>query len=346
MFDQLREARVYSKIDLHTGYHQLRVREADIPKTGCRTWYGHFEFIVMPFGLMNAPAEFMDLMHRVFQPYLDQFVIVFVDDILIYSQSEEEHEDHLRIVLQALKEHQLYAKCSKCEFWLTKVRFLGHVVSASGVSVDLEKVKAVICWERSKSIFEIRSFFGLAGYYRRFIENFSRLTAPMTGLTRNEVKFKWNYLCEKEFQELKRRLTTTPIRIVPERGQRYTVYCDALKGELGCLLMQSGRVVFYGSQQLKNHEWNYPTHDMELATIVFTLKIWHHYLYDEQFKVFSDHKSLKYIFTQRDLNMRQRGWMEYLEDYDFTLQYHPAKANVVANALSRKSRGVLTSVAS
>ena len=144
MFDQLKGAQVYSKIDLRTGYHQLRIREADIHKTAFRTQYGHFKFTVMPFGLTNAPTAFMDLMHRVFQPYLDQFVVVFVDDILIYSQAEEEHEDHQRVVLQILRDHQLYAKFSKCKFWLTKVRFLGHVVSASGVSVDLEKVEVVM----------------------------------------------------------------------------------------------------------------------------------------------------------------------------------------------------------
>ena len=152
-------------IDLHIGYHQLRVREIDIPKIAFRTRYGHFKFTVMPFGLMNAPAAFMDLMHRVFQPYIDQFVVVFVDDILIYSQSEWEHEYHLRIMLHLLRDHQLYAKFNKCEFWLTEVRFLGHMVLASGVSMDPEKVEAVMNWERPKSVFEIRSFLGLAGYY-------------------------------------------------------------------------------------------------------------------------------------------------------------------------------------
>ena len=172
----------------------------------------------MPFGLTNAPATFIDLMHRVFQPYLDQFFVVFVDDILIYSQSEREHEYHLRIVLQLLRDHQLYAKFSKCEFWLTEVRFLGHVVLASGVvsmdpgvrflghvvstsslSVDLEKVEAVMSWERPKSVFEIRSFLGLVEYYRRFIKDFSRLAAPMTRLTQKEVKFDWDDRCEEEF---------------------------------------------------------------------------------------------------------------------------------------------------
>ena len=210
MFDQLRGAQVYSKIDLRAGYHQLRIRKANIPKTAFRTQYGHFEFTVMPFGLTNSPTTFMDLMHKVFQPYLDQIVVVFVDDILIYSQSQEEHEDHLRVVLQILRDHQLYAKF-KCEFWLTDVRFLGHMVSASGMSVDPEKVEAVMSWERPKSIFEIRSFLGLTRYYRRFIEDFSRLAAPMTRLTRKEVKFEWNDLCEKAFQELKMRLTLAPI---------------------------------------------------------------------------------------------------------------------------------------
>ena len=193
----MRGARVYSKIDLRTGYHQLRVRDTDIPKTTFRTRYGHFEFTVMPFGLTNAPAAFMDLMHKVFQPYLDQFVVVFVDDILIYSQSEWEHEYHLRIVLQLFRDHQLYSKFSKYEFWLTEVRFLGHVVLASGVSVDPEKVEAVMSWERPKSVFEIRSFLGLAGYYRRFIEDFYMIAAPMTRLTQKGVKFEWEDRCEE-----------------------------------------------------------------------------------------------------------------------------------------------------
>ena len=172
----------------------------------------------MPFGLTNTPAAFIDLMYRVFQPYLDQFAMVFVDDILIYSQLEWEHEYHLRIVLQLLRDHQLYAKFSKCEFWLTEVRFLGHVVSTSGVPVDPEKVEAVMSWERLKSVFEIRSFLGLAWYYRRFIEDFSRLAAPMIRLTQTEVKFDWGDRCQEAFQELKRRLTSVPILIVSDRG--------------------------------------------------------------------------------------------------------------------------------
>ena len=173
LFDQLRGARVYSKIDLRIGYHQLRVRETDIPKAAFRMRYEHFKFIVMPFGLTNASATFMDLMHSVFRPYLDQFVVVFMDNILIYSKFKEDHEGHLRIVLQISREHQLYAKFSKCEFCLIEVRFSRHVVSTLGVSVDPVKVEAVMSWERPKSIFKIHSLLGLAGYYRRFIEDFS-----------------------------------------------------------------------------------------------------------------------------------------------------------------------------
>ena len=240
---------------------------------------------MMPFVLTNAPTTFMDLMHRVFQPYLDQFVMVFVDEILIYSQSEEEHEDHLRIVLQLLRDHQLYAKFSKCEFWLTEVRFMGHVMSTSGVSMDLEKVEAVMSWERSKSVFEIRSFLGLARYYRIFIEDFSRLAAPMTRLALKEVKFDWDDRCEEAFQELRRRVILAPILIVPDKGHGYKVYYDASRAGLGCVLMQSGRVVAYGFRQLKKHEQNYPTQDMELVAVVFALNIWRHYLYGEQFEV-------------------------------------------------------------
>ena len=216
LFDQLRGFRFFSKIDLRTCYHQLRVRDEDIPKTAFRTRYGHYEFVVMPFGLTNAPAVFMDLMHRIFCPYLDRFFVVFVDDILIYSRSEEEHEEHLRTVLQALREHQLYAKASKCEFCLKEVKFLGHVVFEDGVSVDPSKVEAVMNWEQPKSVFEIQSFLGLIGYYRNFIKDFSRLAAPMTKLTRKGVKFQWDEACENSFRELKKRLTTAPVLVVPE----------------------------------------------------------------------------------------------------------------------------------
>lgn len=342
LLDQLRGASVFSKVDLKSGYHQVRVREGDIQKTAFRTRYGHYEFVVMPFGLTNAPAVFMDLMNRVFREYLDRFVIVFIDDILIYSPSLEEHENHLRLALQRLREKQLYAKFSKCDFWQRQVGFLGHVVSGEGISVDPEKVKAVIDWPRPTSMTGIRSFLGLAGYYRRFIEGFSRLSLPMTKLTRKGVKYEWNEACDRCFEELKKRLTTAPVLAIPKSGEKFTIFSDASHSSLGCVLMQDGRVNTYASRQLKKHEMNYPTHDLELAAMVFALKIWRHHLYGEKVEIYTDHKSLKYLFSQKELNMRQRRWIELLKDYDCEILYHPGKANVVADALSRRGAHIAT----
>ena len=306
LFDQLQGSRVYSKIDLRSGYHQLRVRESDVPKTAFRTRYGHYEFLVMPFGLTNAPAAFMDLMNRVFQPYLDRFVIVFIDDILVYSGSSEEHSEHLRIVLQTLRERQLYAKLSKCQFWLDRVAFLGHVISAEGVSVDPQKIEAVVNWKPPKNVSEVRSFLGLAGYYRKFVEGFSKIAAPLTKLTRKDVKYDWVDACQKSFDELKGRLTSAPVLVLPNGRDGFVVYSDASRQGLGCVLMQNDRVIAYVSRQLKKHEQNYPTHDLKLAAVVFALKILRHYLYGVPCRIFTDHKSLKYIFTQKELNLRQR----------------------------------------
>ncbi|KAA0037248.1 pol protein [Cucumis melo var. makuwa] len=336
LFDQLQGATVFSKINLRSGYHQLRIKDGDVQKTAFRSRYGHYEFIVMSFGLTNAPAVFMDLMNRVFREFLDTFVIVFIDDILIYSKTEAEHEEHLRMVLQTLRDNKLYAKFSKCEFWLRQVSFLGHVVSKAGVSVDPAKIEVVTSWPQLSRVSEVRSFLGLAGYYRWFVENFSRIATPLTQLTRNGAPFVWSKACEDSFQNLKQKLVTAPVLTVPDGSGSFVIYSDASKKGLGCVLMQQGKVVAYASRQLKSHEQNYPTHDLELAAVVFALKILRHYLYGEKIQIFTDHKSLKYFFTQKELNMRQRRWLELVKDYDCEILYHPGKANVVADALSRK----------
>jgi hypothetical protein len=279
LFDQLKEASVFSKIDLRSGYHQLKVREEDVQKTAIRTRYGHYEFMVMPFGLTNAPSVFMDLMNRVFHNYLDQFVVVFTDDILVYSTNHHEHGEHLKKVLDILREKKLFAKLKKCEFWLKKVSFLGHVVSGDGIEVDPSKIEAVVKWERPTNVHEIRSFLGLASYYRRFVKGFSTLSGPLTALTKKNVRYVWSDECEASFQELKRRLVTAPVLTLPSSKEGFVVYSDASHSGLGCVLMQQGKVIAYASRQLKNHERNYPTHDLELAAIVFALKIWRHYLY-------------------------------------------------------------------
>ncbi|GJS25859.1 reverse transcriptase domain-containing protein [Tanacetum coccineum] len=338
LFDQLQGSSVYSKIDLRSGYHQLRVREEDIPKTAFRTRYGHYEFQVMPFGLTNAPAVFMDLMNRVCKPYLDKFVIVFIDDILIYSKNKQEHEEHLKIILELLKKEELYAKFSKCEFWIPKVQFLGHVIDSEGIHVDPAKIESIKDWASPKSPTEIRQFLGLAGYYRRFIEGFSKIAKPMTKLTQKKVKFEWGDKQETAFQLLKQKLCSAPILALPEGSEDFIAYCDASKKGLGAVLMQREKVISYASRQLKIHEKNYTTHDLELGAVVFALKIWRHYLYGTKCTVYTDHKSLQHILDQKELNMRQRRWLELLSDYDCDIRYHPGKANVVADALSRKER--------
>ncbi|GJS46482.1 putative reverse transcriptase domain-containing protein [Tanacetum coccineum] len=251
LFDQLQGSSVYSKIKLRSGYHQLRARDEDISKTAFRTCYGHYEFQVMPFGLTNAPAVFMDLINRVCKPFLDKFVIVFIDDILIYSRNKVEHEGHLKQILELLKKEEL------------------------------------------------------------FIEGFSKIAKPMTKLTQKSVKFDWGEKEEAAFQTLK---------------------------QLDAVLMQKERVIAYASRQLKIHEKNYTTHDLELGAVVFALKMWRHYLYGMKCVVFTDHKSLQHILGQKELNMRQRRWLELLSDYDYEIRYHPGKANVVADALSLKER--------
>ena len=248
LLDQLAGATIFSKIDLRSGYHQLRIAPSDILKTAFRTRYGHYEFVVMPFGLTNAPAVFMELMNRIFIQYLDRFVVVFIDDILIYSKTREEHEEHLRLVLTVLREQKLYAKFSKCEFWIPEVAFLGHVVSAEGVTVDPAKIEAVMSWQPPKTVKEIRSFLGLAGYYRRFVRGFSSIARPLTQLTRKGVRFVWTPECQAAFEKLKESLTTAPVLAAPDGLEGFVVYTDASQSGLGCVLQQGDRVIAYASR--------------------------------------------------------------------------------------------------
>ncbi|KAG8474975.1 hypothetical protein CXB51_031666 [Gossypium anomalum] len=291
LFDQFRGVSVFSKIDLQSSYHQLRVKETDVHKTKFRAQYGHYEFLVMPFGLTNAPATFMDLMNRVFQPYLDRFVVVFIDDILVYSKTEDEHDKHLRVVLYIIRDKQLCAKFSK--------------FFAEGIRVDPHKIEDVLGWKQPKNVFKIRSFLGLAGYYRCFVEGFSLIAAPMTKLLRKGVPFVWIDAHQKSFDKLKTVLTLAPILILPKPGKDFVVYNDASHVSLGYVLMQDEKAAAYASRQLKTHEANYPMHDLELAA--------------------------------KELNLRQRQWVELHKDYGCTIEYHLGKANVVADLLSRKA---------
>ncbi|KAA3473298.1 DNA/RNA polymerases superfamily protein [Gossypium australe] len=278
----------------------LRVKETDVHKTVFRTRYDHYEFLVMPFGLTNAPAAFMNMMNQVFQPYLDRFVVVFIDDILVYSKTEDEHNEHLRVVLQILREKQLYAKFSKCEFWLRKVTLLGHVVSAEGIKVYPRKIEAVLDWKPPKT----RVFTD-----RRTLDKLLRKGTDSQ---------------QESFEKLKTILIEAPVLIQLESRKEFTVYSDASHVGLGCVLMQEGKVVAYECCQLKTHEANYSTHDLELVVVVFALKIWRHCLYGEKCIIYTNHKSLKYLLTQKELNLRQR--------------------NVLADALSRRAVTDLTAM--
>ena len=231
--------------------------------------------------------------------------MVFIDDILVYSKDAQEHEQYLRIVLETLREKKLYAKLNKCDFWLKEVSFLGHIVSVEGIRVDPAKIEAVVNWKSPQNVTEVRSFMGLAGYYRRFVRGFSVIASPLTKLLRKGIKFEWTDKCQNSFEQLKGMLVEAPVLTQPTSRKVYTLYSDASCIGLGCVLMQDGKVVAYASRQLKPHEQNYPTHDLELAVVVFALKMWRHYLYEEKCKIYTDHKSLKYLLTQKELNLRQ-----------------------------------------
>nr|GFA38738.1 putative reverse transcriptase domain-containing protein [Tanacetum cinerariifolium] len=290
----------------------------------------------MPFGLTNAPVMFMDLMSRVCKPYLDKFVIVFIDDILVYSKDVEEYEKHLKIILELLKKERLYVKFSKSDFWLDSVQFLGHVIDHSGVHVDPTKIEAIKSWPAPTTPTEVRQFLILVGYYRRFIEGFSLISKPLTKLAQKNKKYEWGK--EEAFQTLKQKLCSAPILALAEGTEDFVVYCDASLKGYGAVLMQKKKVIAYASRQLKVHEENYTTHDLELGVVVFALRLWRYYLYGTKCVVFTDHKSLQYILNQKELNLRQQRWIELLSNYDCEIRYHPRKANVVADDLSRKER--------
>jgi hypothetical protein len=263
---------VFSKIDLHSGYHQIRIHNEDIPKTASSMRYELYEYLVMPFGLANALTHFIYLMNSIFMPELDKFVVVFIDDILVYSQSTDEHEEHLRVMLQRLLDHQLYAKFSKCEFWINEVSFLGHVISPEGIIVDPSMVRDVLDWKPPKFVHQVQSFLGLAGYYRRFIPNFSKISKPITELLKKDTNYVWSNDCDEAFQTLKKLLTTSLVLAQRDITKPFDVYCDASGTGLGGVLMQEGRVISYSSRQLRCHEENYPTHDLELAAVVMALR--------------------------------------------------------------------------
>jgi len=347
LFDQVAGATYFTKIDLRTGFYQIPVAEADIHKTAFRTRYGLFEYCVLPMGLTNAPATFMHLMNQSFHDFLDRFVLVFLDDILVYSRSLEEHKRHVTQVLDRLRKMKLYAKKSKCEFFKSEVEFLGHRIGAKGLQVMPEKVKAVSEWPRPESASDIRSFVGLCGFYRRFVKDFSKIAAPLTDLTKDDVKFNWGPAQQSAFDELKAAILSAPILLLPDEaaarsGQRpYTVHTDASDFAVGAVLQQDQghglQPIAYLSHKLLSAESNYAVHEKELLAIVQACEEWRHYLHGTKFRICTDHNSLKYFQTQPILSSRQIRWKQRLAQFDFTIDYVQGATNVVADALSRRA---------
>jgi transposase InsO family protein len=339
MLDQLYGAKIFSRLDLKSGYHQIRIKDDDIEKTAFRTRYGSFEFVVLPFGLTNAPPTFMRLMNSIFHKYLDEFVIIYLDDILIYSKTELEHLHHIKLVLQLLHDNSLYANTAKCEFGVDQLEFVGHIVTAHGIKADENKVLAIKNLPIPHNSTSVRSFLGAAGFYRRFIPNFSEMAAPLTDLTKDNYKFTWTNKQHTAFITLKEALITAPVLRLPNFNLTFIVVTDASMIAVGGVIMQNDgegeRPIAYESRKLNDAESRYPVHEQELLAIIVCLRTWRCYLEGMTFIIRTDHKSLEHIPTQKHLSRRMVRWVEYLQQFNFKIEYKPGKENVVADALSR-----------
>ena len=341
LFDRLQGAQYFTKIDLRSGYHQIRIVPEDVPKTAFRTRYGHFEFLVLPFGLTNAPATFMHLMHETFREHLDKFVIVFLDDILIYSRSLAEHVIHVRKVMQTLRDHKLYAMESKCEFVREEVEFLGHIVGRNGMRMMEDKIEAVAAWPTPTNVSHVRSFLGTAGFYRKFVSGFSRIATPLSELTMDGAVFVWSHPQAAAFRQLKDAVIASPVLVLPDPNLPYVIHTDASGFATGAVLSQDHghglQPIAYLSKKMVDAETRYPVHEQELLAIIHALKSWRHYLMGAKFKVCTDHHSLKYFKTQPQLSGRQSRWKDVIANYDFDIEYIEGKTNIVADGLSRRA---------
>jgi len=335
LFDQLAGSYVFSSLDLAQGYHQIRISEEDVPKTAFRVPFGHYQFKVLSFGLTNAPATFQGVMNKIFERYLGKFVLVYLDDILVFSKNQEEHLEHLRKVLDILRKNKLYAKLTKCHFAKEELEYLGHVVGKDGIKVDPRKIETVAKWARPKDVSQLRSFLGLCNYFRRFIQGYSTLVAPLTHLTRQDVKFTWTDQCEESFEGVKYALTHAPVLILPTFGERFEVICDASLVGIGAVLLQNGKPIAFESRKLTPAERNYTTGEQELTAVVHAMRTWRCYLEGSECVVITDHNPLTYLKSQHNLSRRQARWLEYLEQtFDYRWEYRPGRNNV-ADPLSR-----------
>ena len=343
LLDKITGASYFTSLDLTAGYHQIRITDEDVPKTAFRTPFGHFQFKVLTFGLTNAPATFQAVMNDIFRPYLDDFVVVYLDDILIYSKSAEEHERHLRLVLDVLRREKFYAALPKCDFAKQEIKFLGHIVGKDGIKVNPEKVAAVERWEPPRDVHQVRSFLGLANFFRRFIQGYSTLVAPLTDLTKSGKSWNWTKECHNAFEGVKWALTHTPVLRSPDESKRYEVVSDASTIGIGAVLLQDHQPVAFHSRKLSAAEKNYTTTEQELLGVVDALRVWRCYLEGVEFDVVTDHCPNTFFQTQPNLSRRQARWSEFLQRFDFQWRYRPGRTNV-ADPLSRNPIGVVSTV--
>jgi hypothetical protein len=324
LLDELRGARFFTKLDLRSGYHQVRMEEADIEKTAFRTHHDHFEFLVMPFGLSNAPVTFQALMNEVLHDFIRHFVLVFFDDILIYSNSWSSHLQHVRSALQCLHEHKLAVKQSKCSFGAASVAYLGHVITAQGVTMDAEKVAAVQAWQTPCSVRAVREFHGLTGYYRKFIQSYGDIAGPLTQLLKHEA-FCWTPAAAATFDSLKAVLTTAPVLQLPDFMKTFMVDCDASGSGFGAVLHQGGGPIAFFRRACAPHHAKLAAYERELIGLVKAVHHWRPYLWPRDFIVRTDHYSLKYLLDQRLSTISQHAWVSKLFGYQFTVEFKPGR---------------------
>lgn len=335
ILDKLQGARYFSSLDLLSGYHQIKLKPEDVEKTAFRTPFGLYEFLVLPFGLTNAPATFQRVMNHIFRDFVAAgFVVIYLDDVLVYSKSSAEHEHHLRMVLSRLRQAQLYAKLAKCSFFKDELAYLGHIVGRHGLKVDPSKVTTVANWPIPTNVHELRSFLGLANYFRKFVANYSALTAPLTGLTGKKTTWVWNPDHLHSFEEVKKALISAPVLALPDLEKPFVVVADASRFGTGAVLLQEDRPVAYYSHKMNSAESNYHTTEQELLGVVLALREWRCYLLGSPFTVITDHKANTYFDTQGRLSARQARWAEFLKDFHINWRWEPGSTNI-ADPISR-----------
>ena len=342
LLERLGQAKVFTKLNLASGYHQIAMEETSIQKTAFRTNRGHFEFLVMPFGLCNAPATFQRLMNKVFADKIGEFIAVYLDDILIFSPEMEEHWKHLRWALGQLRKAKLYGRLHKCEFLKNQVDYLGFEVSPKGIHASPEKVKAIIEWPIPKSIHDVRSFLGLASYYRRFVRGFSEMARPLTNLTKNGVEWQWSEVQHQAFNRLKLALTTAPVLRLPDFERQFVVTTDASDAAVGAILEQDFgnglQPVAFASRKLNDAEMRYSAYERELLGIVWALAQWKHYFQGSHSVVIqTDHAPLRHLPNQASVNARVWKWINIMQGYNLEIRHIPGKRNP-ADTLSRQDK--------